>query len=115
DLADWEEHLRAHPPRGGDRRRPWRPFQDPAAVWLNAARRSTGLPIEAMDSTYFADRALGYLKERGDRPFALVVSFYDPHSPFDFPRRWRARFRPEQFPVPPVSELDRRDQPAIFA
>ena len=37
DTADWLEHLRAHPPRGGDHRRPWRPFQDPAAVWLNAA------------------------------------------------------------------------------
>jgi choline-sulfatase len=115
DRADWEDHLRSHLPRGGDRRRPWRPFKDPAAVWLNAARRSMGLPTESMDSTYFADRALDFLKGRADRPFALVVSFYDPHSPFHFPRRWRARFRPEQFPIPPVSEPDRREQPALFA
>ena len=43
-------YLREHPPRGGDHRRPWRPFQDPAAVWLNAGCRSTGLPAESMQS-----------------------------------------------------------------
>ena len=115
DLADWEAHLRAHPPRGGDRRRPWRPFLDPAAVWLNAACRSAGLPRESMAATYFTDRALDYLKRRGDRPFALVVSYYEPHSPFRFPRRWKGRFRPEQFSVPAVSEQDRQEQPAVFA
>jgi choline-sulfatase len=115
DTADWESHLRAHPPRGGDHRRPWRPFQDPAAVWLNAGVHSAGLRLESMRSTYFVDRALDYLKRRGNRPFALIVSFYDPHSPFAFPRRWPGRFQPDQFPVPPVSEQDRQEQPAIFA
>ncbi|HZW33692.1 MAG TPA: sulfatase-like hydrolase/transferase [Isosphaeraceae bacterium] len=115
DLAEWESHLRDHPPRGGDHRRPWRPFLDPAAVWLNAACQSAGLPTEAMDATYFTERALDYLKRRGDRPFALVVSYYEPHSPFRFPRRWRPRFRPEQFSVPAVSKQDRQEQPAVFA
>ena len=115
DTVDWQNELRDHPPQGGDHRHPWRPFRDPAAVWLNASRRSTGLPAESMQSAYFADRALDYLKHRNGRPFALVVSFYDPHSPFNFPRQWRGRFRPEQFSVPPVSEQDRLDQPAIFA
>ena len=99
--AGLAEHLREHPPRGGDQRRPWRPFQDPAAVWLNADCRSTGLPAESMQSTYFVDRAIEYLEgSDGDRPFALVVSFYDPHSPFNFPRRWRPRFRPRGVPRP---------------
>ena len=115
DTVDWQNHLRDHPPRGGDHRHPWRPFQDPAAIWLNAARRSTGLPAESMQSAFFADQALDYLKHRNGRPFALIVSFYDPHSPFNFPRQWRRRFRPDQFPVPPVSERDRQEQPEIFA
>jgi arylsulfatase A-like enzyme len=117
DTADWASELRAHPPRGGDHRRPWRPFQDPAAVWLNAARHSSGLPAESMQSAYFVDRALDSMKmkQQDGRPFALVVSFYDPHSPFNFPRGWRRQFRPDQFPVPPVSERDREEQPAIFA
>lgn len=117
DTADWRESLRRHPPRGGDHRRPWRPFQDPAAVWLNSACRPMGLPTESMESTYFADRALEYLQHQrtGDRPFALIASFYDPHSPFHFPDDWDRRFRPEDFPVPPVSERDRLEQPEIFA
>jgi choline-sulfatase len=117
DGRDWESHLREYPPRGGDRRRPWHPFQEPAASWLNADCRSSGLPAGSMQSTYYVDRALEYLERRGrgDRPFAMVVSFYDPHSPFNFPRRWRPRFRPEEFQVPPVSDRDRREQPAVFA
>ena len=47
-------------------------------------------------------------------PFALVVGFYDPHSPFRFPDEWAGRFRPESFPVPPVSAADLRDQPLVF-
>jgi choline-sulfatase len=115
DTRDWNAYLRSHPPQGGDRRRAWRPFRDPAAVWLNAAGRPAGLPTRSMQSVYFVDRALEYLREQGDRPFALVVSFHDPHSPFAFPDDWERRFRPEDFPVPPISEQDRREQPEIFA
>jgi choline-sulfatase len=70
-----------------------------------------------MQSTFFVDRALEYLDRhrRGDRPFALIVSFYEPHSPFHFPDGWNRRFRPEEFPDPPISERDRQEQPAIFA
>jgi choline-sulfatase len=68
-----------------------------------------------MQSTYFVDRALEYLRQRRDRPFAMIVSFHDPHSPFAFPDDWDRRFRPEEFLVPPVSERDRQEQPEIFA
>jgi choline-sulfatase len=68
-----------------------------------------------MSATYFTERALDFLKRSVDRPFALVVSYYEPHSPFRFPSQWQGRFRPEQFSVPAVSEQDRREQPAIFA
>ncbi len=115
DTPDWERDLLAHPPRGGDRRRPWRPVLDPPQQWLNASCRSTGLPIESMQSTYFVDRAIQYLKEEHDRPFAMIVSFYDPHSPFNFPRGWKGRFRPDQFSAPALSERDRNEQPEIFA
>ncbi|MFI5455238.1 MAG: sulfatase [Isosphaerales bacterium] len=115
DTPAWERDLLAHPPRGGDHRRPWRPILDPPQRWLNASYRSTGLPTESMQSTYFVNRATEYLKGKHDRPFAMIVSFYEPHSPFNFPRGWRPRFRPGVFTAPPVSERDRREQPEIFA
>jgi choline-sulfatase len=115
DTPQWQRFLKSHPPAGGDHRRPWHPFQDPAAVWLNAACRDYGLPAESMEATYFADRAADFFRRHRDDPFALVVSFHEPHSPFPFPREWRGRYRPEQFPVPPVSDFDRREQPLVFA
>jgi choline-sulfatase len=45
----------------------------------------------------------------------MVVGFNEPHSPFAFPREWEGRFKPSEFPVPSVSDRDRKEQPAIFA
>jgi choline-sulfatase len=114
DLREYEAHLEANPPAGGDQRRPWRPFKDPAEVWLNARCLPEGLLAAAMDSAYFADQAIDYLRSRRDTPFALVVSFYDPHSPFKFPREWAGRYRPEDFSAPAVSDTDLRDRPKVF-
>jgi choline-sulfatase len=114
DTPDWERALHAHPPRAGDHRRPWRPFQDPAQQWLNASYRSSGLPFESMQATYFVDRAIQYFKTKPDRPFAMIVGFYEPHSPFGFPRGWRGRFKPDLFTAPLISEQDRREQPEVF-
>jgi choline-sulfatase len=114
DAPDWHRWLRDHPPAGGDGRRPWKPFQDPARVWLNADARDMGLPESAMPSTFYADRAAEFLHRHKDGPFALVVGFTDPHSPFNFPREMAGRFRPEQFGVPEFSEFDRQEQPRIF-
>jgi arylsulfatase A-like enzyme len=115
DTPDWQRNLQSHPPQGGDHRRPWWPFVDPARVWLNADVRSAGLPAESMQSAYFVDQAIAFLKGKHERPFAVIVSFHDPHSPFYFPRGWEGRFPRSQFSIPPVSEQDRRDQPAVFA
>jgi arylsulfatase A-like enzyme len=115
DTSEWQRNLQAHPPHGGDHRRPWRPFNDPARVWLNADVRSAGLPAESMQSAYFVDQAIAFLKGKHERPFAMIVSFHDPHSPFCFPRGWEGRFPRSQFSIPQVSDQDRREQPAVFA
>ena len=46
-----------------------------------------------MKGSYLADRAIGYLDRDDERPFALWVSFMEPHSPFDFPLEYREPFR----------------------
>ena len=116
DTPQWREWLAANPPKNAQRRRPWRPFQDPAEVWLNAEARDSGLPASASEASFFVDRAGRYFEAHRDqnRPFALVVSFHEPHSPFVFPSDWPVRFRPEDFPVRPVSDFDRAQQPAVF-
>jgi choline-sulfatase len=114
DSDDWERWLFFHPPEGGDRRRPWRPFEEPAARWLNADARDYGLPADAMEDRYVADRAAGYIRENRHHPFAMVVGFHAPHAPFLFARDAAVRYGAEQFVAPPVTEADRRARPIVF-
>jgi choline-sulfatase len=115
DTRDWRAYLKSHPPEGGDHRRPWHPFADPTAVWLNSACQPEGLPLASMESSYVADRAGEFFRAHQEQPFLLVAGFYDPHAPFRFPSEWAGKFKPEQFPVPPISLLDRQEQPMVFA
>jgi choline-sulfatase len=56
-LADESARLGAQPPT----RRPWRPFQVPAAEWLNAANASSGLTTNQEEAGYFARQARAFL------------------------------------------------------
>jgi len=92
----------------------WKPFRDPARVWLNGANR----PFAAMDAdmpcTMFADKATEYLGAKHEKPFFLMVSFYEPHSPFNYPVDFDVKFDPKAFPVPKVGKEDDWHIPAIF-
>ncbi len=118
DLPDYAAALKA---RGKTRipadvraQPPWKPFKDPARIWLNAA----ALPAPAVDAdmsgTYFAENAARFLRESHAKPFFLFVSFYEPHSPFNFPIEDRGRFDPSQFAVPAVETADDWQIPAVF-
>ncbi|GIW86305.1 MAG: iduronate-2-sulfatase [Isosphaeraceae bacterium] len=118
DTPDWRRWLVEESLRHGlapPTRRPWRPFQTPAAIWLNAEHRSSGLSSDQEEATFFRNAAIAFLREHRDGPFALVVSFHEPHSPFVYPRQWEGRFQPDQFPVRSVTDRDRLEQPEIFA
>src|SRR5262249_10336442 len=67
-----------------------------------------------MPGTYFAQQAVEYLERKRDKPFFLMVSFYEPHSPFHFPVEFRGRHKPEEFAVPKVGPEDDWQIPAIF-
>lgn len=92
----------------------WRPFKDPARVWLNSKALPLGLVDDDMAGTWFARQALDYLNQHRNESFFLVVSFTEPHSPFHFPVEFRDRLRPEAFTVPKVGPSDGDFMPAIF-
>ena len=93
---------------------PWRPFRDPANIWLNADKLPFPRQYEHMKSTWLAGQATNYLEEhKGDR-FALWVSFQEPHSPYDFPLEWKDKYRPSSFDVPLVGPEDPDQIPLIF-
>jgi arylsulfatase A-like enzyme len=119
--ADHVEHSRwltakgARPvPAGVRALGPWRPFLDPAAVWLNADCLPVPACDEDMQDAFYARQAERYLDEGPPRPFFLYVSLGATHSPFRFPPEFRGRHDPASFPVPEVGPEERDDIPLVF-
>jgi choline-sulfatase len=111
----WLEHVGPAKPAREIRTKPeWRPFRDPARIWLNAEMLPFGRNYEAMRSTWVAAQASRYLDEHQDDRFALWVSFQEPHSPFDFPIEWRGKYSAGYFAVPRVGPQDQDQIPLIF-
>ena len=93
---------------------PWRPFRDPARIWLNANDLPYGAVDADMDATYFVEETARFLSQPHAKPFFLIVSFYEPHSPFYFPVEDRGRVTPSSFPVPVAGPEDAGQIPAVF-
>lgn len=111
----WMREVRPRPIPPEIRTKPaWRPFKDPARIWLNAEKLPYPRYEEEMKSAYLVRQAARYLEENRDKPFALWVSFQEPHSPFDFPVESRARFDAARFSPPRAGAEDRWQVPLIF-
>jgi len=93
---------------------PWKPFVDPASIWLN----SDCLPFDyyAADTSaeYFASQAERFMRTPRENPFILVVGFYEPHSPYNFPIEYRDRHQPDEFKAPKVEPADVSQIPIVF-
>lgn len=92
----------------------WKPFRDPARIWLNAANIPEGTRQEDMDATVYARQADEFLEAHRDRPFFMMVSFYQPHSPFYFPVEYSGLFDPARFTPPVIGPEDDDQIPDIF-
>ena len=92
----------------------WRPFRDPARIWLNAEKLPFGRYHEEMKGTFTAARAIEFMKEHKDGPFALWCSLPTPHSPYDFPIEDTSAYDPAAFPVPKTGPEDGWQVPLIF-
>ncbi|MBN1489629.1 MAG: sulfatase [Phycisphaerae bacterium] len=117
-IQDWQAHLRHHPPEpipnDIDVLPVWRPFRDPARVWLNSFCRPYGLRAADMAGTFYVDHAIEFIKAHRREPFFVVVGFQEPHSPFWFPIEYRNRIDPATMPIPEVGPEDAEQIPAIF-
>ena len=116
--SDWQQYLEQHPPApipdSIDSYGPWRPFHDPAAIWLNAAKKPLPYRDEEMEDTYYARRAAAYIESNRDRRFCVWVGFHNPHSPFNFPVEYRDKYDPAGMILPPGSPEDDRWIPEVF-
>ncbi len=64
--------------------------------------RRTALPEEQYSTTWIADRAADWLQAQqdDDQPYFLMVSFPDPHHPFNPPGKYWDMYSPDDMPVP---------------
>ncbi len=117
DMRAHRDYLASLPPRripdGVDILGPWRPFGDPASVWLNSDCLPYGYDTE-MPDTFFVDNAVQYLSEKRSKPFFLWVGFFVTHSPFRFPIEFEGRFDSNEFAVPNVHFNDKPNIPLVF-
>lgn len=101
-------------PEGARSKPAWKPFEDPARIWLNAEK----LPYPRYEADMRAAQQIAlateFLETNKDRPFALWVSFMEPHSPYDFPFEDRDRVNPEAFTPPRMGPEDAWQIPKIF-
>jgi choline-sulfatase len=109
-----QQQTRPPLPEGMQVQPPWRPFKDPARVWLNSAALPVDTTEAQSDGTYFAERAADFLKAEHEKPFLLMVSIYEPHSPYRFPVEYHGRHDPATFDVPEPGPEDDDQIPAIF-
>ncbi len=116
--ADHNKYVDALPsseiPDGESSRPVWRPFRDDARIWLNADVLPGGQYDRHSIGTFYANKAVDFIKENADDPFFLVVGFHEPHSPFNFPVEYAGKYDPEMMPLPEGSPEDDRWIPAIF-
>jgi arylsulfatase A-like enzyme len=78
----------------------------------------TAIPEELYQTNFIGDRACAYLDDvqkssGGDEPFFLMVSFPDPHHPFNPPGRYWDMYEPDQFPVPEAFSRNDWTPPAL--
>ncbi len=76
----------------------WLPA-DPAAR-PGATASAARIPAELSDTRWFTERALAYLRGRGDKPWFLHLGYYRPHPPFVAPAPYHAMYDPADMPAP---------------
>lgn len=113
---EWKQQVKPRPVPSSIRTKPlpWKPLKDPARIWLNADKLPYPCHDADMRACFQLDQVDRFLDDYKDKPFALWVSFLEPHSPFDFPVEYRDRFNPSDFRVPEVGPEDAWQIPLIF-
>ncbi|HVW84116.1 MAG TPA: sulfatase-like hydrolase/transferase [Bryobacteraceae bacterium] len=111
---NWQK-VASHPVASDIRTKPvWRPFKDPARIWLNAEKLPFPRSDAEMRSTWITTQAIDYLEQHRGDEFALWISLQEPHSPFDFPVEDREFYKPGDFPIPKPGPEDDWQIPLIF-
>ncbi len=73
------------------------------------------IPAEYHQTTFCADKAIEFMRREHAGPWLMSVNPFDPHTPFDPPTDYRARFDVASLPEPLFHESDLQAQAALEA
>lgn len=111
---DWRQLTRTEIPDSINVQPQWKPFRDPASIWLNAASLPAPYYDQDMPGTYYARKAIEFIDENKDDRFLLWLAFHEPHSPFYFPVEDANAYADLEVSVPQMSDEDEAWMPAVF-
>lgn len=111
---DWLEQVNSTMPDSIEVLPKWKPFQDPASVWLNSGTLPAPYYDEDMSGTYYTKKTLEFIEQNKENRFFLWLAFHEPHSPFYFPIEDTEKYRSTSMEVPEMSVEDEQWMPAIF-
>lgn len=116
DKQDYKKYLAKNPPKPvPDSIETW---QQEKATHIAYQKNAEVLPAPCYDQdcegTYFANKAVDFIKQNQDNRFCLWVGFHEPHAPFSFPIEYRNKYQPENMPLPQGSPEDDRWVPEVF-
>ncbi len=86
-----------------------------ASGWaMRHARRPARVKDEDSETPYMTRRAIDFMRDAGDRPWCLHLSYIKPHWPYIAPAPYNEMFGPDDV-IPPVrSEAERIDPHPIY-
>jgi arylsulfatase A-like enzyme len=118
ERRDYFNHLEGNPPKvppGTLAVRPqWKPFRDPARIWLNSDAYPSDKYDEESIGTYYANKAVDFINDNKEGRFLLWLGFHEPHSPFNFPIEYAGKYDPSNMPLPSGTSEDDEFIPLVF-
>jgi arylsulfatase A-like enzyme len=72
---------------------------------------TTEYPLDDYSTRLISNQTIRFLEEHKNNPFALWVSFPDPHPPYEVPQKYIDMFPPEKIKLPPWNKEEFEKSP----
>ncbi|KAI3610243.1 Sulfatase family protein (plasmid) [Cupriavidus necator H850] len=83
--------------------------------FLKYSNRPARVPDEHSETPYITRRAMDFIREAGDQPWCLHLSYIKPHWPYIVPEPYASMYRPEDALPVVRSEAERHNPHPVYA
>lgn len=102
----WEEWANSVTDERGQTRSGW---------FLKYSNRPARIPDEHSETPYITNRAMDFMREAGDQPWCLHVSYIKPHWPYVVPEPYASLYGPEDSLPVVRSDIERKNPHPVYA